>query len=167
MIQRLSLSDLPQVLALETLVLDNLPRPDLLRRNTAQMWQSCLQAPHVALGDVVDNELVAVAVLYIPAKGDAEDLAQYLSTFNALDYKSANYKICLVHPQFRGHGRQQQLGRLLEDAALQLGVNLLCSTVSPYNTASILSLQKLGYIADSSLTKYGFVRQLYYKIMCD
>ena len=66
----LELSQLDAVLALEQEALDNLERPDLLRRNTLDMWHKCLQPPHLCLGAWVRGELVGFAVLYVPAKGD-------------------------------------------------------------------------------------------------
>lgn len=106
---------------------------------------------------------MALAVLYIPHRGDAEDLSQSLTTIDADKCTSANYKICIVHPQYRGHALQQRLGQMLENEARKRGVDLLCSTVSPHNPASIHSLQHLGYHLDRTLQKYGVLRHLYYR----
>ena len=102
----LELSQLDAVLALEQEALDNLERPDLLRRNTLDMWHKCLQPPHLCLGAWVRGELVGFAVLYVPAKGDAEDLSALLVQVDATPYISANFKICIVHPQWRGRHLQ-------------------------------------------------------------
>lgn len=161
----LSLDDLGEVLELEAAVIASLERPDQLRRNTPEMWRVCLSVPHVALGVRVGETLVALAVLYIPTPGDGEDLSAFLENVPREGLKSANYKICMVHPHFRGHALQQLLGRHLEEAALRQGVQLLCSTVSPHNPASIRSLQRLGYRYNRTLAKYGFQRALYYKLL--
>ena len=163
----LSLDDLGEVLELEAAVIASLERPDQLRRNTPEMWRSCLRAPHTALGARVGERLVALAVLYLPEAGSAEDLSCSLQELDGLPAapKSANYKICIVHPHFRGHALQQLLGQRLEEVALRQGVQLLCSTVSPHNPASIRSLQRLGYRYNRTLAKYGFERELYYKLL--
>lgn len=165
----LSSEDLGEVLELEAAVIASLERPDQLRRNTPEMWQACLSAPHTAVGARVGERLVALAVLYLPEAGSAEDLSCSLQGLDGIlspgVHKAANYKICIVHPHFRGHALQQLLGRHLEEAALRQGVQMLCSTVSPHNPASIRSLQRLGYRYNRTLAKYGFTRALYYKLL--
>lgn len=158
-------SHLDEVLALESEVLSSLERPDLLRRNSHEMWQSCLLPPHVALGARVGKRLAALAVLYQPEPGGEEDLSVWLEGVDCGGLLSANYKICLVHPDYRGHGLQQLLGRRLEELARAEGIGLLCSTVSPHNPASVRSLEHLGYQRNSTLTKYGFERVLYNKLV--
>lgn len=158
-------SHLDEVLALEAEVLSELERPDLLRRNTVDMWRACLLPPHTALGVRVGEKLVALAVLYLPQPCDEEDLATKLLDVETEEIKSANYKICMVLPNYRGHGLQRLLGERLEKIAFHQGVTLLCSTVSPHNGASITSLLRLGYLYNRTLTKYDFERNLYYKII--
>ncbi len=158
-------SHLDEVLALEAEILSGLERPDLLRRNSREMWQACLLPPHTALGVRVGERLVALAVLYLSTPGSDEDLSQFLQGVDPEGAKSANYKICMVLPAYRGHGLQQLLGQRLKETALTQGVTLLCSTASPHNTASISSLLRLGYRFSRTLTKYGYSRNLYYKML--
>jgi len=164
------LEDLAAVRGLEGEVLASLERPDQLRRNTEEMWRACLHAPHLCLGAWVkdgnaspDTKLVAVAVLFVPAEGDGEALAPLLQSVEAKGLQAANFKICIVHPQWRGHGLQVTLGKELHEEARRRGIGLLCATASPHNTASVRSLQKLGYTPDHTLTKYGFERTLFYR----
>lgn len=158
-------SQLDEVLAFEAEILSGLERPDLLRRNTKEMWQTCLSPPHTALGARIGERLVALAVLYLPVQGGEEDLASRLSGVYTEGLKSANYKICMVLPDFRGRGLQRILGEKLEREATVQGICLLCSTASPYNEASIVNLRRLGYQYSCTLSKYGFVRNLYYKTL--
>jgi|GEM_PF-593932 len=161
-------SHLEALLALEGEVISGLERPDLLRRNSPEMWQSCLLPPHVAFGAEAGGLLVAVAVLYVPQPGDGEGLSHLLQGVGREGHeglRSANYKICLVRRGCRGHGLQQRLGRLLEAAAAERGIGLLCSTVSPHNPASLRSLERLGYRPNRALVKYGFERILMYKYL--
>lgn len=158
-------SHLDQVLALESEVLSSLERPDLLRRNTPEMWRACLRPPHAALGARVGEELAALAVLYLPEAGSPEELAPLLRHAPPIQGPSANYKICIVSPRFRGHGLQYRLGLMLEAEARRCGIALLCSTASPHNAPSIRSLLRLGYCFDRVLDKYGFERNLYCKAL--
>lgn len=161
----LELSQLDAVLALEQEALYNLERPDLLRRNTLDMWHKCLQPPHLCLGAWVGKELAGFAVLYVPAKGDAEDLSALLVQVDATPYISANFKICIVHPRWRGRHLQVLLGKQLHQEATNRGIELLCATASPYNQASVKSLTRLGYCPDHSLQKYGYERMLFYQFV--
>ena len=153
---------LEEVLSVESSVLSALERPDQLRRNTPEMWATCIQPPHCCLGAWVGDRLVAVAVLYVPPEGDSEALAPLLQGVDTKGMRTANYKICMVHPLWRGHGLQVALGERLHDEARRQGIGLLCSTVSPHNTASIRSLQRLGYQSNRTLTKYGYERLLFF-----
>ena len=163
----LELSQLDAVLALEQEVLDNLERPDLLRRNTLDMWHKCLQPPHLCLGAWVGEELAGFAVLYVPQPGDGEDLSVLLTKVDAAAHTSANFKICIVRPQWRGRGLQVLLGKHLGREARARGIDLLCATASPYNKPSVHSLLALGYQADHILTKYGYERMLFYCVNFD
>ena len=154
--------ELEQVLQLEATVLAHLERGDLLRRNTPAMWETCLCPPHVCLGVWAGNVLVALAVLYVPLEGDTEALAPLLQSVDTKGHTAANFKICLVHPDWRGHHLQVALGKQLHAEAHRRGYDLLCATASPHNAASIRSLQQLGYRADHTVEKYGFERIVFY-----
>ena len=161
-IRRCSEEDIDNVLTLEAEVLAHLESPDLLRRNTPTMWETCLCPPHVCLGAWAGNVLVALAVLYVPQEGDTEALAPLLQSVDTKGHKAAHFKICLVHPDWRGHHLQVSLGKQLHAEARRRGFDLLCATASPHNTASIRSLQQLGYRADHTAQKYGFERIIFF-----
>lgn len=151
------------VLAIEREALASLERPDLLRRNTEQMWRTCLQEPHLCLGAWVGEELAGFAVLYVPQPGDGEALAPLLTQADPSGHKAAHFKVCIVRPGWRGHGLQVMLGQRLHEEARKRGYDLLCATASPHNTASVKSLVRLGYHPDHTLSKYGFERILFYR----
>ena len=157
------LRQLGDILDMEHEAIVNLSRPDLLRRNSVEMWRSCLRPPHLCQGAWVGEDLTALAVLYVPQEGGEEDLSALLHHHVALP--SANYKICIVRPEWRGHHLQVLLGRCLEVEARRRGIRVLCSTASPHNEASIRSLLQLGYEFDRTLSKYGFERNLYFKVL--
>lgn len=161
--QQLSSQHLTDVLLLEQTVIQHLPSPDLLRRNTPEMWLRCLQPPHTSIGAFYHEQLVALAVLYQPSETDGEDLSHLIERPTLPSLPAANFKICIVHPRHRGHKLQQQMGLLLETYAVQAGIRSLCATASPQNAASIHSLERLGYQYCRTLIKYGLQRNIYYK----
>lgn len=155
---------LSRILALEQEALARMERPDLLRRNTVEMWQECLRPPHLCLGAWVAGALDALAVLYVPERGGAEDLSALLTQMDAAPLAAANFKVCIVSPQWRGRGWQVLLGTHLQHIAEERGFNLLCATASPHNGASVHNLRKLGYQPDHLLQKYGYERMLFYRL---
>lgn len=161
------LGQLGDILAIEQEAIAYLERPDLLRRNTLEMWETCLQPPHLCLGAWVGEELAGFAVMYVPQPGDGEDLSVLLTKIDASAYTSANFKICIVRPRWRGRGLQVLLGEHLGREARARGIDLLCATASPYNKPSVHSLLTLGYQTDHLLTKYGYERMLFYCVNFD
>lgn len=153
--------DIDDILDLEEIVFLHLSKPDLLRKNGRLGFAQCLNAPHSTMGAFVSNRLVAVAILYIP-QDEAEDLSLSIKN-QEIAVPSANYKICMVHPHYRGNGLQYRMGLMLEEEARKRGIKMLCSTASPYNHPSCKSLEKLGYCIDCHLNKYGFERMLFVK----
>lgn len=151
---------LESLLQVESEALAALERPDLLRRNPAEVFDACLRPPHVTLGAWQHDTLVAFAILYCPSAGDPEDLSRSV-VGDDRQLKSANFKICIVRPAYRGHHLQVRLGEQLAAIARERGYQQLCATASPCNAASISSLGRLGYRYHRTLQKYGYERNLY------
>ena len=158
--RQLRSADVADMAAIEAEALSSQERPDLLRPNGVAVLAHCEESPHLSLGAFVGEALAGFAVLYVPDSA-AEDLSLSLTTRPC--GKTANFKLCIVRPPYRGHGLQCALGRRLEAEARRQGIEVLCSTVSPYNEASRRSLERLGYQRDRQLQKYGFERLLYCK----
>ena len=158
--RQLQSADVATMAAIEAEALAVLERPDLLRRNGAEVLARCVESPHWSLGAFAGGRLAGFAILYVPDCA-AEDLS--LSLAVRPGGKAANFKLCIVRPPFRGHGLQCTLGIRLEQQARSQGIGVLCSTVSPFNEPSRRSLERLGYRCDCRLQKYGFERMLYCK----
>ncbi|MCR5821922.1 MAG: hypothetical protein K6F85_03265 [Bacteroidales bacterium] len=150
--------DLDEVVALEAEVADAVGNLALLRRNSREMFASCLSSPHYAVGAWVGERLVAFAIMYVPIDGDPEDLAPLMEKPTGLP--SANYKLVVVKPSFRGHKLQCRLGAMIEIEALGRGIRQLCATVSPLNSPSLHNLLSMGFIRDREVVKYGYPRLL-------
>lgn len=151
-----------EILALQERVISTLTNPDLLRRNTEQMFFECVKEPNYSIGTYHNGTLIGIGVLYYPTTLE-EDLAHLLKGVDIKDKKSANYKLCMVDKNYRGNGLQVALGKMLEDKAKKDGINLLCATVSPDNFYSEQNMLKLGYKINTTLPKYGSIRNIFYK----
>lgn len=157
--------DLEAMVAMETEAIAHLERSDLLRHNGREMLSRCLQPPHWTIGAYDElGEMAAFAVLFVPEAGTGEDLSRYLEKAES-GLRSANYKLCIVRPQYRGQHLMQALGERIIEEAKHRGIERLCSTVSPYNPASFLTLQALGFEKNTSFQHYNgnLLRDLYYK----
>lgn len=156
-------SELPLLLELQETIFAQLPNPTLLRRNSEEMLAECLSAPHTVIGAYDEERLVAVAILYVPTN-DAEELSHLLQDVDQYPRTTtANYKLALVDPHYRGRGLQVAMGRRLEQVAIQQGFRRLCTTVSPDNIASRTNIQHQGFYYNRTLQKYGYCRELWYK----
>lgn len=155
---------LPQILDLQERVIASMENPELLRKNTAEMFLECVQAPNLTIGVFVDDLLVAVGVLYVPDR-EEEDLAHLLVGVDVQGKRTANNKLCMVDAPYRGNGLQVRLGQLVERRAKEIGVDLLCATVSPLNPYSENNVLKLGFTKNRTLEKYGSPRNLFYKFI--
>lgn len=159
-----TLADLDRVLELQDDAVAHLAAPHLLRKNTVEMLAECLQPPHVTLGAWYDGRLVAFSVLYVPQDA-AERLDTSLEGVSVDGVAAANYKLCIVDSAFRGNGLQYELGVRLIEVARGSGIQMLCVTASPDNSHSIANIGRMGFTYNRTLGKYGFIRNLYYKML--
>ena len=154
-----------EVLVIQSETFDELIETDILRHNSESMLRKCLFPPHVTLGAWYGGVLTAFSILYFPQDEDEENLSLYLEKVDVRGLKTANKKLCIVRKDFRGNSLQYELARRLEPYAIEAGVGLICTTVSPKNLFSINSILRLGFTYNRTLIKYGFERSLYYKFI--
>lgn len=135
----------------------------LLRRNTEEMLASCLREPHITVGVFDGEEMAAFGILYI-AGDSAENLGRKIGFEGEEMLATANYKLVIVRPRYRGKGLQRTLAGLLEDEARKLGYRHICSSVSPYNQYSARNFEKAGYERRGRAVLYGGLeRDIFYK----
>lgn len=159
-----SLEDLGRILEIQENALATLESEELLRKNTTEMLEECLIAPNITIGAWYDNRLVAFSVLYFP-KDKSESLVAELEGISANELSSANYKLCIVDKEFRGNSLQYELACRLLKQASDMGIGIICATASPNNTHSISNIERLGFLYNRTLSKYGYTRNLYYKTL--
>ncbi len=161
-IHQLGPNNLEEILQLQERIFATLEDKSTLRRNTPEMFRSCVESPHYSLGVWHQDQLVGLAIMYCPDMGE-ENLAKCLQGVQVDASTSANYKLVVVEPNYRGNGLQFHLGLLLEQQALIKGKTVMCCTVSPDNPYSRRNMTRLGYQYNCTLNKYGSVRDLYFK----
>ena len=99
------------------------------------------------LGEIIHNERVIES---LKKKG--------IKTINSLDEVEFDVKDKLL---IRTHGESKETF----EKAKNLGVELLCATVSPNNAYSENNMLKLGYTLNTTLPKYGSLRNIFYKLI--
>ena len=126
----------------------------LLRRNSREMLARCLELPHRTVGVFDGEEMAAFGVLYIG--GDTEDnLGRSAGLDEDAIRRTANFKLVIVRPAYRGRGLQQAIAKALETEAAALGYEHICATASPYNLHSCRNFDALGYERRGTVTAYG------------
>ncbi len=161
--KKCDIKDLDAICQIQEIAFENLENTNLLRRNTKEMFEKCLDNPHYTLGAFHNGKLVAFAILY-----DGQKTAENIGFDIGIDGDElntvANVKLIIVLPDYRGNGLQNKLISQLEQIAKLKGKKVLCSTVSPENIYSIKNFEKLGYEFNTQKEKYnGLVRNIYCK----
>jgi len=161
--ERCDIQHLDDLCAIQDEAFASLEDERLLRRNSREMLASCLEAPHVTIGAFSGGEIAAFGVLYV-AGNSGESLGRKLGLEEDEVMRTANLKLFIVRPGYRGHGLQRQLIEILEKEAASVGIARLCSSVSPLNMHSARNFTALGYTLKGSATLYGGLeRDIYCK----
>ena len=125
-----------------------------LRRNSREMLDSCLRDPHRTIGVFDGEEMAAFAVLYIAGESE-ENLGRKMGLEGEDILSTANFKLVIVRPKFRGCGLQRTLTLRVEEMAAEMGFRRVCSSVSPYNRYSAANFEAMGYRATGHAVLYG------------
>lgn len=163
-VKQLTPEHLQDILCIQNETLPDLPSADILRENSPDMLEECLNPPNFTVGAWYGGKLAAFSILYYP-HDDEENLSLYLKGIDISGLNTANSKLCIVRKEFRGNSLQYNLGLVLERHAVERGTKLLCATVSPKNPYSMNNMLRLGFVYNRTFTKYGFKRNLYYKFI--
>jgi len=134
-----------------------------LRRNSREMLASCLREPHITIGVFCGDEMAAFGVLYIAGESE-ENLGRKMGLTGDDITATANFKLVIVRPAYRGNGLQRALTVRLEQLAAGKGFRYICSSVSPYNRFSAGNFSAMGYKEGGRAVLYGGLeRVIYYK----
>ena len=126
---------------------------DFLRRNTAETLAPCFLGNSRVLGVFFEGECAAFGILHAAGEGK-ENLAYDVDCIDDV-LSSANVKLIIVRPAYRGNGIQRILIEKLEKCAKEMGYAWLCATVAPTNRYSLDNFLKTGFAEHKILQKYG------------
>ena len=126
---------------------------DFLRRNTYETFSVCFGEKSAVIGAYFKGEMIAFGILFAAGE-DKENLAKDVDEIQDIT-QSANVKLVIVRPAFRGNGLQRELVKRMEDSAKKSGFKWLCTTVSPTNKWSYDNCIKSGFKQVKILVKYG------------
>ena len=126
---------------------------DFLRRNTAETLAPCFLGNSRVLGAFFNGECAGFGILHAAEDGK-ENLAHDVDLIDDV-LTSANVKLIIVRPAYRGNGIQRILIEALEGYAKQMGYAWLCATVAPTNRFSLDNFLKTGFSEHKILKKYG------------
>ena len=166
-IHYLEKSHLPQILALQDVILGRLSRSDLLEAFAPAFMEAHLGAKGFILGTFVGDRLVAFRNVYFPDLNDREWNLGYdigLETVDDLT-RVANLQMVCVHPDFRGNALGWRMNAHAIHIVRRLGrFTHLCATVSPYNYWNIRTLLRSGFTIRKLKPKYnGKLRYVVYQ----
>ena len=152
MMRTLKQTDIGRLIRLQDTVLSSMEDPSLLRKNTYETFLFCFERPRYAVG-IFDGENLVSACIFVDAYGTEEDLSRSLK--NTVCTKPINYKLVLVHPDYRGHGWQRFLFMICAKLAWKDGYEQIIATAAPANTYSCQNMLRMGMKEDHRELKYG------------
>lgn len=154
-IKKLSKEHVDRILQLQEQIFHDLGQnTSILRRNTQDMFENCVEEPNLSLGMFDADQLIGIAIM-VDAAGSEEDLSLHLEREYVFPLKSINLKLIMVRKEYYGIGFQRTMMNILEKEAYKRGYNLICATVSPHNLYSKNNLLRYGFIVDHTEEKYG------------
>lgn len=156
----LNKNDIQSIMNLQESIIFNLENKELLRKNTQEMFESCVKEPNISLGVFDEDNLIALAI-GVDARGTEEDLSIGLLSHTV--ECPFNYKLTMVDKAYRGIGIQRKLIKLIEKYAFLKGYTDLCATVSEDNIYSLNNMLASGFERDHEAIKYGTLKRT---IMC-
>lgn len=161
--KKCSLQDLDEICQIQEEAFDAMDDDSLLRRNSRESLQICLNEPHYTLGAFHGGTLAGFAVLFDPKMTD-ENIALDAGFSEDVAKCTVNFKLVIVRPFYRGNSLQTEFIERLECLAKEKGFKNMFATVSPNNEHSKNNFLKSGYVFHSQKVKYnGLIRNIYYK----
>ncbi|MBB4824432.1 hypothetical protein HNO89_001654 [Sporosarcina luteola] len=164
-IRHLGLGQLAEILTLQQKVLSSLATKDSLQPLTEEEFTYILTGKGIMLGVYLHDELIAFRAMMEPEEMDEEHLGWDVGLAKE-ELSSVLYsEITNVDPDHRGNSLQRILGRILLSEIDQEKYRYICTTVAPFNIASLKDKFDLGMHIVALKEKYG--TKLRYVLMKD
>jgi len=156
-------SSLPDIAALQSLVVSALPEIEIFISHDEDYLRQIFQTDFSVLGVRAEEKLVAYSIIRYPGMGK-DNLGRDLNLPDEDLKNLAHLQAIAVHPHFRGCGLQRELAaahlQVLEDS----GCEHICCTVSPKNPVSLKNLLSCGFRVRALNPKFaGWWRYILYK----
>ena len=152
-VKKCTLESVDSILELQDKVLDEIVGDKtILRRNSREMFELCVQEPNLSLGLYDGEELVGISVMFDGA-GTDEDLSHGLEQFEVSN--SVNLKLVMVRRDYQGLKYQRNMAWVLEKIAVSRGYEYFIATVAPHNHYSRDNCIASGFQYDHTAVKYG------------
>jgi hypothetical protein len=162
----LNKSHLPQVMALQEVICQNLQRPDLLQPFPDDFMAQHMGRRGIVLGVFVEDRIAAFRNLYYPKSNDRQwNLGIDIGLADAALTQVVNLQMVCVHPLFRGNALALKMNQIALNLLCEKGTHPhVCATVSPYNVWNIPVLLQSGFAVAKLKSKYGGkVRHIVYQ----
>jgi len=156
-IANLGESDLPEIMALQDVIVRHLQCSSLLEPFSSEFMREHLGRRGFVLGVFTDGDLVGFRNVYFPAAHDTEwNLGQDVGLSEDLLHQVANLQMICVHPDYRGNGLALSMNRIALDLLRRRGSHgHICATVSPLNIWNLPILIASGFHIRNLKLKYG------------
>ena len=152
-VEQLTIADLQELKKLQTKVIETLPEKNFLQPLTDEEFIYILSGNGVLIGVKLEEKLIAFRAMLDPGD-DPEHLGKDVGVPNS-EWSSILYsEITNVDPAFQGNGLQRQLGHIIMETVDAHKYRYICTTVSPYNIASIKDKFGLGLSIRALTVKY-------------
>ena len=157
-VRLLTRTHLPQLMALQDVIVSGLQRPDLFEPYQLSWIQDRIENSGYVIGAFAGDNLAAFCHVYYPDVDDTERNYGFDIGFDASErLHVVNLHMFCVHPRYRGDGlalslNRMALSKMQQDASRHYHV---CSSVSPYNIYSLRVLLDAGLFIKTLTLKYG------------
>lgn len=168
-VRLLTHKDKDEIIHLQQKVYDALEQPEQLQQLTLGEIEEILNQQLFA-GAFYNNQLIAARAFLRPVD-DPEPLAQDVEIperhWNHVIYS----EITIVDPGMQGHGLQKKMGQWWLEKLQESDVAYICSTVAPFNIASMKDKFQLGMEIAALKPKYNgklryiFVKRLHQQVI--
>jgi ribosomal protein S18 acetylase RimI-like enzyme len=165
-ITKLGESDLPNIMALQEIIVRNLHRSDILEPFSVDFMREHLTKRGFIIGLFSGGGLVAFRNVFFPDRSDMVwNLGRDIELPNVALEKVANLQLVCVHPDYRGNGLALKLNRLSLILIRERGTyEHICATVSPHNLWNLNILLNSGFHIRNLKLKYdGKMRYIMYQ----
>lgn len=161
-VRLLSPEDTDQLIKLQQKVYDSLEQPEQLQQLTTDEIEEILRQQLFA-GAFHNQQLIAARAFLRPIR-DPEPLAKDVG-IPEREWDHVIYsEITIVDPDAQGHGLQKKMGQWWLEKLKESDVAYICSTVAPFNIASMKDKFQLGMEIAALKPKYnGKLRYVFVK----